>query len=757
MASDFSRRTFLETCGASMLGVVASNLMAFPAKDTAGKSVFPYGTHIYREPPLPAEQLRADLPLLKRLGFTMVKIQESWSADETAEGHIDLSNVSQLVSEAGQNGLLVYFGITMEQAPAWLWKKYPDAQMQWETRQPFVDPTQYLLSNDGKPGPCWNHPGARAAGIRFVEVVGREIGKYDNILVWNAWQEIGYDFGAAPGHLGLCYCPNTLAAFRTWLQTQYSSLDALNKNWRTHYADWNEVEPAHRFTKVPSQIDWGYFTEDVYLSEGLRWKADALRRSDPHKRPILAHTGSPSLGGSADWRFAKELDIYGSSDYPGWGEYQDPDISDAQRLLESPAVLQQVLDNALRWDYMRGASVNGEFWTAELQGGRAGGGVNPGRVPDAGDIRRWVLGALAGGVHGICFWNHRSERFWDEAYGFGLMELRGGETPRAEEAGRIGTAVNERAAELLSRGLCPPAPLAIVIDEDLWNFVKGSGEPLKTNFLSNLRGIHRALFQQGYPIDFLEAGDIPGKGGQYKVLIHPLPLALSARAIDGLRNYVHAGGTLISGACPGRFDRYGFGIAGEMPESLEQLFGIEHRQLITLSGRQPHPSQSSLHPDAVSPLRLTGAGKYAGGKIQADFFLQYVAAKSAEPILHYREEVAGTVNSFGSGKAILVGTLLGNAVGIPGVPENQAFLDALLKGNGVTPDRAGKLIRRRRRLGNKEAWFLFNLERVPVTEQISLGSFRTGADLFGESLPQQAGAIKPTVGPMDIACILLDS
>jgi len=60
-------------------------------------------------------------------------------------------------------------------------------------------------------------------------------------------------------------------------------------------------------------------------------------------------------------------------------------------------------------------------------------------------------------------------------------------------------------------------------------------------------------------------------------------------------------------------------------------------------------------------------------------------------------------------------------------------------------------------LGNKEAWFLFNLERVPVTEQISLGSFRTGADLFGESLPQQAGAIKPTVGPMDIACILLDS
>jgi beta-galactosidase GanA len=652
---------------------------------------------------------------------------------------------------------MVYFGITMEQAPAWLWKKYPDAQMQWETGQPFVDPTQYLLPNYGKPGPCWNHPGARSAGIRFVEAVGREIGQYNNILVWNVWQEVGYNFPSELGHLGMCYCPNTLAAFRTWLKTRYPSLETLNKSWRTSYADWNEVEPAHHFTKVPSQIDWGYFTQDVYLSEGLRWKADALRRSDPHKRPVLAHTGSPSLGGSADWRFARELDVYGSSNYPGWGEYQDPDITDAQRLLESSAVLQQVLDSALRWDYMRGASLNGEFWTAELQGGRAGGGVNPGRVPDPGDIRRWVLGALAGGVHGVCFWNHRSEPFWDEAYGFGLMELRGGETPRAKEAGRIGTAVNQRAAELLSQGVCPPASLAIVIDEDLWSFVNGSGEPLKTNFLSNLRGIHRALFQEGYPVDFLDAGDIAAKGGQYKVLIHPLPLALSAQAITDLRDYVHAGGTLISGPCPGRFDRFGFGTAGEMPQSLEQLFGVEHRQLLTLSGRQPHPSQSSLHPDAVSPLILAGADEFAGGSVRAEFFLQYLVTKSAKPILQYKQEVAGTANSFGSGRAILLGTLIGNSVGIAGAVENQSFLDSVLKANGIAPDRAGKLLRRRRRLGNKEAWFFFNLERAPVTEQVSLGSLKATSDLFGEPLQQQGGAVTTTVGPMDITCILLES
>ncbi len=44
--------------------------------------VFPFGTRVYREPSLPLDQIRADLPLLKRLGFTMIKIQQSWSIIE---------------------------------------------------------------------------------------------------------------------------------------------------------------------------------------------------------------------------------------------------------------------------------------------------------------------------------------------------------------------------------------------------------------------------------------------------------------------------------------------------------------------------------------------------------------------------------------------------------------------------------------------------------------------------------------------------
>jgi len=700
--------------------------------------VFPYGTHIYREPPLPMEQLEKDLPLLKRLGFTMVKIQESWSTDERKEGEIDLSRTARLVADARQNGLVIYYGITMEQAPAWLWRKFPDARMQWENGEPLTDPTQYLLPNDGKPGPCWNHPGARAAATRFIEAVGREIGKHDNILVWNVWQEVALD--THPGHLGLCYCPNTVAAFQTWLRAKYESLDSMNRYWRTAYGAWEEIDPPRRFTKVPSMVDWRYFMENVYLADALRFKAEAFRRSDPGQRRILAHTGSPRYGGSGDWRLARSVDVYGSSAYPGWGEYQDPELSNDERVLKSSA-----------------ASVNGEFWDAELQGGRAGGGISPGRVPDARDIRRWVFAALAGGARGICFWNHRTEPFWDEGYGFGLMELRGGETDRAREAGRIATAISERAADVLGRGSVPRAEAAILIDEDLWNFASASGQELKDAFVANLRGVHQALWLEGVPLDFLDTRDLASPGNQYKALIFPLPLALGPDVSANLVSFVRSGGTLISGACPGRFDRYGFGMPGEMPDALAELFGIEHRQLISLSGRKPHPSQNTVTPSDAGPLTLTGAGEFAGARLKPAFYLQYLEARSAKPILMYGDQVVGTANRFGSGRAILIGTLPGSAVFEGSAPENQALLNALISASGVRPDRAGRLIRRRRALGGKAAWFLLNPTREAVEEDISTDKYTEVHDLFDGPLTLRGGRVRVRVNPMDIACLVLRS
>jgi len=39
------------------------------------------------------------------------------------------------------------------------------------------------------------------------------------------------------------FSPTSLAAFREWLKTRYASLEALNKQWQTSFANWDSVLP----------------------------------------------------------------------------------------------------------------------------------------------------------------------------------------------------------------------------------------------------------------------------------------------------------------------------------------------------------------------------------------------------------------------------------------------------------------------------------------------------------------------------------
>jgi len=75
------------------------NKLTFP------NNVFPLGTHVYREPHQDQEELMNDLPLLKKFGFNMVKIQECWSVDEPREGEIDLSRIERIISRCGELGM----------------------------------------------------------------------------------------------------------------------------------------------------------------------------------------------------------------------------------------------------------------------------------------------------------------------------------------------------------------------------------------------------------------------------------------------------------------------------------------------------------------------------------------------------------------------------------------------------------------------------------------------------------------------------
>lgn len=744
-----TRRDFVVLSGAAAACTAWRPVLARTAA-----AVFPFGTHIYREPSLPLEQLAADLPVLKRLGFSMIKIQESWSTDERHPGEIDLSRVEKVVADARQNGLLVYFGVTMEQAPAWLWRKYPDATMLYEDGSPQNDPTQYLLSSDGKPGPCWHHPGARAAAETFIEAVGSRLSRYENIMVWNVWQEIGLaPWSTRPGHHYLCYCANTLNAFRGWLKERYGSLDALNGKWRTAFGTWDEVEPVRLFTPLPSVIDWRVFMEDQYLSDALRWKAEAFRRSDPSRRPVMAHTPGSNFGSTADWSYARNLDVYGTSMYPSWGEPEDLDVSSAERVRDSARPLEQLCNNVmLRVDYARSASPSGRIWAAELQGGRAGGGPAPGRVPDAGDIRRWVLGTLAAGARGICFWNHRNEPMWSENSGFGLLDRRGESTLRAEEAGRLARAIQAEADFFLNSAV-PRPQVGILVDERRYQFASAS-EPayILSQSVASVRGLYKALWGAGFAADFVNVEQLSGSEAAYKVLLLPAPLCMSNDVAARLAEYVKAGGTLISEATPGRFDEYGFGAPDELAAGFPQLFGVEHERLsawLPDAAGGPPPNSSS------HPWPISGTGVLAGKQAVGNLYLQTLRLRGAEAILTHGDYVVGSTHAYGQGRAILIGTLLGSAIADNDATGNAAVIASLVTAAGVNTDRVGSLLRRRRVLGKASAWFLINPTHQTVRETLQFEAGSSVSNLLTGALSLDQHQLTVEVAPLDIACLMV--
>ena len=721
---------------------------------------------MYREPSLSLEQIRVDLPLLKKLGFNMIKVQECWANDEKQEGVIDLAKVAQIVSDASDCGLWVDFGLTMELAPAWLWAKFPDASPVYETGEAHNDQLQYVIPADGKPGPCWHHPGAREAAVRFIEIVGKAIGKYENVIAWNVWQEIGF-WPMRPGHMGVCYCAHTLDAYRLWLRERFGSVDKLNAAWRSSYGNFQEVVPPRFAADAPPNIEFRYFMDDVYLAEALRWKADALRRSDPHHRPVFAHQDKPIVGSSQHWRHARALDFFGGSTYPAWETLQpwdagrpapghaiDPQLGKQSELWDS------VL---LRFDYLRNATPGGNVWAAEMQGGPIVRGLHRRRVPDAGDIRRWVLGSLAAGVRGISFWNHRAEILWREEYGFGLLELEGNEiSPRATEASRLAKAIGGQ-AELFAAGTCPPASVAILLNEDLYHFLEATHKeayfaaPLD-HLQHTIRGIYKSLWDLGIPVDFIAEEELSSRGPQYQALITPFPVALSPAVVAALSSYVQKGGVLISEACPGRLNQYGIGMAGQMMPGLRQLFGAAHKNLVIV--REPNDGavwtgEEIAYGDTAPYRDLAGTGAFRSLQVMPAYYLHTVTPTTAVPILLNGEEVAGCVNKYGNGQAYLIGTLLGHATLSYNDQRNGNFLGHILASAGVLPATAGQLKQRRRVLGSKAAWFLINMTGAAIEQELSLENYTSASDLLGEDLVHSPGKVRVKVPAMDIRCLVL--
>lgn len=723
---------------------------------------FYLGTHLFRYPMPPVAELKADMALLKKQGFNLIKIQTHWAIDEAAEGVYDFSRYEPLIQYAGELGMSVYLGLTLEHAPMWLYQKYPGVRMVGRNGVPIHYETAYTLPADGKPGPCFYHPVARQKQQQYIQAIVRQLGKYKQIAFWNTWQEIAHWSEMTSGQQ-IDYNEYTLAQFRQWLQGRYKTLRELNEAWKTGYGNWETVGPARQGPIGSGQdVDWRYFIDNVYVADILTMRYKAIKEADPLKRPVFAHKNSPAVSSGRDWAYARCQDFMGSSSYPTWAPFSDwDDVAPRRHPIDwySTCLTEMWSGLALGFDYIRSANPPGNpVWAAEFQGGPIGANFQMGRVPSPADIRRWMLTVVGSGATTISYWVTRAEIMAAENNGFGLLNSEGDTTARLTEAARIGKALIAN-NDLFGYPTRPLASVALLVDEQNFDFT-ASFYGTSQHLSYSMRGWYKMLWDLGIPVDFVPINQVTAKSaGQYKAAILPFPISLADSNASRLEQYMKAGGNLISEAGIGRMTETGLCPRGELSPRMRQLLGV--RQTSFTMVKEPDADRRWLPQERSwgeqrSATVLQGAGPLTGDSIRANFYLETLEPVSAEPILRNGASVAGTVRQIGNGRGWLLGTYLGHNGTAYHTQSASNLVAKLMNRCGVNRENVGPLLVRKRVTGKREAWLLTNPTASRVTQAIDVTGWKTVRDLLGNSVNTANQNVSLSVDALDVQVLILE-
>jgi beta-galactosidase len=721
------------------------------------------GTHLCRFPMPATKEMFADMENLKNHGFNLIKIQTHWAIDEPIKGKYEFERYDSIVQHAKDLGLFVYMGLTLEQAPAWLYEKYPDCRMVGRNGLPIKYETQYTLPSDGKPGPCFDHPEAMKRQIKYIQAFVRHFAAYENILVWNTWQEIAY-WAEGPVGSDVCYCENTQRHFRKWLKNKYGTLENLNMIWGANYGEWEQVVP-HRQSPIglPVDKDFRTFMENEHIAQTLKARYKAIKEIDPLKRPVFAHKGGVNIGSGQDWTYARCEDFMGSSCYPAWTSFRPWDDNSQPRVY--PPKKYETLYNemwsnvALSFDYLRCSNPDGNpVWAAEFQGGPVMSGFQKGRVPSASDIRRWMLTAMSSGVTTISFWVTRAEIMAQENNGFSLLDSKGNTTERFEEASRIGQLLRKH-SDLFASPSKPKAKVGIIINEENYQFCK-TFNATDRHLSYSLRGWYHMLWRNEYPVDFVNITDIDeSSSAQYSALILPFPLSLSDNFAVKLKNYITGGGNLICEGSAGRINENSLAVRGEISPVIAEMAGAEQKNFILV----PEPNnehrwtpQERTWGEFGPVTWMEGTGDFSDMKLLANYYLQTFICKRGIPIFLTGNDVSACVNQVGKGKIWLLGTFIGHNGTAYYTPAILDVVNKFMKLSGIVPQRIGNLLIQKRIRDSKEAWIITNPTDSDIKESFDISTMKNPEILIGEKLEIKGDQAIIALKSLDIAVLLFE-
>jgi beta-galactosidase len=556
-----------------------------------------------------------------------------WRWNNPAEGQFYFDDIDELMDLAQKFNLRVMLNTIFDVAPAWIYKKYPDASMVTLSGKRIGPQTQPHRQIGGL-GYCFNNDEVTARLFNFLSETVKRYKDHPALEIWNVGSEPELTSSMAEMRLYadnaekigdmLCYCRHCEAKFKSWLKGKYKSLDDLNISWNRNYQSFDEVELPKSRNTFNDMIDWRMFFVHT-IGENVKKRFEVAKEIDNGKHPLMCHhvfmQGFPVTSTASDpWNVGRFGDLHGFTQ----------------------------MDDAAMIDILRSCAKDKPVISAEML-------MLPGYTLDLpntinkNDVKRFIFSGIAGNLKGFIFWQYRPEILGRETPAWGLTYLDGSMTPWLDAYAETGKILQKNSPFLLD---AEPRQAEIATfynpENQIFAWEATGNEKSATD---SLLGIHRSLYEHNYNIDFIHPSEFPSVLENYKVLILPFPYVLNEQIASAIEKWVKDGGVLISESYTAGWNREKGHHEKIIPGyGLHKVFGV--RQLIV----EPSDEKGRIEIRTTREIPFIKKGTKVFGSIVKETFL----TEGAKVLAKFNSgKPAITYNEYGKGKAVQIGTYLG--------------------------------------------------------------------------------------------------
>ena len=348
----------------------------------------------------PEETLDEDIRLMGEAGVNVVSLAIfSWDKIEPVEGAFTFEWLDHVIDRLGKAGIAVDLASATATAPLWLYESHPEVLP--------VDRYGHIVNAGSRQSWQPTSPVFKEYALRLCRKLAEHYEDNQYVTAWHMGNEYGWNNRYD-------YSNNALAAFRTWCEAKYGTIDALNEAWGTafwsqHVNSFDEVLlPRHMggdaMVNPPQQLDYERFGNDMLL-DFYKAERDAIEQICPGK-PFTTNFMVSTDQCVMDYaKWAGEVDFVSNDHYFHEGESHLDELACSDALMDSlalgkPWYVMEHSTSAVQWKPLNTRKRAGTaiLFSAESEWAARSETLPSMKLNHWHDVRDWYRGFLDAGL-----------------------------------------------------------------------------------------------------------------------------------------------------------------------------------------------------------------------------------------------------------------------------------------------------------------------------------------------------------------------